>query len=124
MFHMFSCYFLGSSEVEVASHILQFIFVGNEGFRFPFAFFPTKEATPSALLVNVLQAINALNSNNFDTIYLCFDGGESNRKLISIMTADPSATDYTVLNRVTGEPLVLMMDPQVMICGALFKNTD
>ena len=35
----------------LASHVLQFVLLGNTGFRFPFAHWPTKEVDPSALYI-------------------------------------------------------------------------
>lgn len=38
-------------EVEMATHILQFIFISDTGFRFPIAHFPTSSCPPSALFL-------------------------------------------------------------------------
>jgi len=36
-------------EPELATHVLQFIYVSDNGFRFPVAQFPSKDCTPSSL---------------------------------------------------------------------------
>ena len=47
--HLFHFILSGKETIDVASHVLQFVFLGNNGFRFPFAHFPTKEADPASL---------------------------------------------------------------------------
>ena len=41
--------FIGKSEAVVASHILQFMFIGSTGFKFPVCYFPTTEIDPFTL---------------------------------------------------------------------------
>ena len=50
---------------RVASHILQFIFLGNTGFKWPVAYFPTIEAHASELYLIVFDVINKLSTYGF-----------------------------------------------------------
>jgi hypothetical protein len=49
--------FLGNGEPKLASHVLQLLFLGDTGFRFGFAHFPTKEANASDLYVVFWEAV-------------------------------------------------------------------
>ena len=43
-------FFVGKGdEPELATHVLQFIYVSDNGFRFPVVQFPSKDCTPSSL---------------------------------------------------------------------------
>ena len=58
-------YVVGISEPKLASHVLQMIFLGDTGFRFPFAHFPTTEATASDLYVVFWEAVLNLHKWGF-----------------------------------------------------------
>ena len=78
--HLFS----GKEIVEVATHVLQFVFLGNNGFRFLFVHFPTKEAEPASLYTNFWKAVGWLRMFGFQTNYGCCDGREAIRSLIKM----------------------------------------
>ena len=65
-------------DLKPASHILQFVFLSYDGFRFPIAYFPTCGATAPDLYINVWDAISKLYEIDVGIDYLCFDGGSSN----------------------------------------------
>lgn len=46
---MYTYYVVGSQAAQIATHILQFIFLSDGGFRFPVAHFPTAQCPPSTL---------------------------------------------------------------------------
>lgn len=48
-----NCLFSGKTEPQLATHVLQFVFFSDSGFRFPIAQFPSAECTPSDLYFNV-----------------------------------------------------------------------
>ena len=66
-------------DLKPASHILQFVFLGYDGFRFSIAYFPTCGATAPDLYINVWDAISKLYEIDVGIDYVCFDGGSSNR---------------------------------------------
>ena len=57
-------YILGGLHA-LATHVLQFVFVGNTGFRWPLAYYSTTEAHASELIDIVWEVINALSSFEF-----------------------------------------------------------
>ena len=66
-------------ELRMAKYILQFVFLGFDGFRFPIAFFPSAGANAPELYINVWNMISAIAQYGFSIKYVCFDGGNSNR---------------------------------------------
>jgi hypothetical protein len=79
---MFCVLTSGKESIEVATHVLQFVFLGNNGFPFPFAHFPTKEADPASLYTNFWEAVGWLKRFGFTANYCCCDGGEANRSFV------------------------------------------
>lgn len=45
----YNCLFSGKSEPQLATHVLQFIFLSDGGFRFPISQFPSGQCSPSDL---------------------------------------------------------------------------
>ena len=68
-----------TQELRMAKYILQFIFLGYDGFRFPIAYFPTAGVNAPELYLNVWNIISELYLYGFSIQYVCFDGGSSNR---------------------------------------------
>lgn len=66
-------------ELRMAKYILQFVFLGFDGFRFPIAYFPSAGANAPELYINVWNMISAIAQYGFSIKYVCFDGGNSNR---------------------------------------------
>jgi hypothetical protein len=69
------------NEIKLATHVLQFMFLSYDGFRFPFAFFPSVGANAPELYVNVWEAIAKLLGYEFQIDYVCTDGAANNRAL-------------------------------------------
>ena len=68
-----------TEELRMAKYILQFIFLGYDGFRFPVAYFSTAGVNAPELYMNVWNIISQLYLYGFSIQYVCFDGGSSNR---------------------------------------------
>ena len=68
-----------TDELGMAKYILQFIFLGFDGFRFPIAYFPSLGANAPELYMNVWNAISEMSQYEFQVQYVCFDGASSNR---------------------------------------------
>jgi hypothetical protein len=49
--------YLGSQDIQIATHILQFIFLSDSGFRFPVAHFPTAQCPLSALYFQFWEGV-------------------------------------------------------------------
>lgn len=112
---MFHFILSGKETIDVASHVLQFVFLGNNGFRFPFAHFPTKEADPASLYTNFWKAVGWLKRFGFQTNFCCCDGGEANRSFIKMhfKEKDPVNERFTTINPYTRKPMVFLLDPSV-----------
>ena len=95
----------------MASHVLHFVFIGNTGFRFPFAHWPTKEVDRSTLYISFWKAVYWLLKGGIIIRYCCADGGEANRNLIKMHFngKDPVKEKFTVINPYSKELLFFIM---------------
>ena len=53
------------SDIQVASHLLQFIFLSDSGFRFPLAHFPTTQCPPSSLYFQFWEGVLRMKQAGF-----------------------------------------------------------
>jgi len=102
-------------KVQLASHVLQFVFLGRTGFRFPFVHWPTREVDLATLHIHFWKSVYWLLQGGFSVHYFCGVGGSANRSFIKLYFAgkDPFAEKFTTVNLYTREPLVFLMDPYV-----------
>ncbi|ELU04967.1 hypothetical protein CAPTEDRAFT_184970 [Capitella teleta] len=103
------------SEVQLASHVLQILFLSHSGFRFPVAHYPTHEAQAPELFHVIWEAIDKLDDWGFKVEYLCQDGAVANRQLVQIFCAgklprDVNFTAPSMLNPT--QNMVFIMDPK------------
>ena len=91
------------------------MFLGNNGFRFPFAHFPTTEADPASLYTIFWQGVGWLKRFGFTTNYCCCDGKEANRSFVKMhfKGKDPEKERFMTLNPFTRKPMVFLLDPSV-----------
>ena len=100
----------------MATHVLQFVFNGMDGFHFPFAYFPTSQINAQSLFLLYWDSVYALEEAGFHTHLCICDGAQANRTFIrNHFPNDEAAVDakFTAPNLVTGEPHTFMMDPSV-----------
>ncbi|XP_031555949.1 uncharacterized protein LOC116292737 [Actinia tenebrosa] len=92
---------------------MQFVFLGNTGFRFPFAHFPTREADPASIYVNFWKAVGWLDLYGFNATFCCCDGGQANRSFIQMHFKGKDAIEdnFTTVNPYTRKPMVFILDP-------------
>ena len=62
-------YILLGRRLNLASHVLQMVFLGDSNFRFPFAHFPTHEANASDIYVLFWEAVMNLQKWGFKVNY-------------------------------------------------------
>jgi len=55
----------GKTGIELASHVLQFIYLSDGGFRFPIAQFPSHDLTPSDLYDIFWKGVLMMKEYNF-----------------------------------------------------------
>lgn len=103
-----------TDELLMAKYILQFIFLGYDGFRFPVAYFPTTGVNAPELYINVWKIISELSLYGFSIEYVCFDGGSSNRSFQIMHFNDKDEAmekNYTTSNPFhPSENVTLLMD--------------
>lgn len=90
-----------SHETRSATHIMQFIFLGYDGFRFPISYYPTAGANAPELYDMVWKVINKLNEYDFIVDYVCMDGCSNNRAFQNMHFQDPTDAkekQFTVTN--------------------------
>lgn len=78
----------GNSDLNLATHVLQFVFLGFSGFRFPVSHFPTIQATASDLYILTWELINMLQVFGFTVRYISTDGAQTNRDFAKILLGD------------------------------------
>ncbi|XP_070556918.1 uncharacterized protein [Ptychodera flava] len=104
----------GEINVQTATHVLQFVFIGDGGFRYPVAHFPTKECSPAILYRVFWDGVQMLLKAGFHVYWSCCDGGESNRGFINLHFKEttPRDSNFTTRNPLTGGKMIFIMDPK------------
>lgn len=74
----------GKKSKKMGSHILQFMFQGISGFRFPFAHFVSDQVNAGDLYIHVWDSVNKLSQFGFETLYISMDGAVSNRSFMKL----------------------------------------
>ena len=77
--------------LEVATSVLQFIFLSMNGFRFPFTYMFCKGVSTGELHTIIVDIFQTLASYEFKIIFLCMDGAAINRSLCNSITSCTSA---------------------------------
>ncbi|CAB4019435.1 Hypothetical predicted protein [Paramuricea clavata] len=58
----------GKDEAAIATHLLQFMFIGSTGFKFPICYFPTIEVDPTTLYHQLWSAVFDLGEFGFKVL--------------------------------------------------------
>jgi hypothetical protein len=86
----------GKNDLQLATHVLQFLFIGHTGFRFPVAHFPTVQATPSELYLSFWRLVQMLSLYDFTVTYVSIDGAQSNRSFMKMFLPENHNTSDTM----------------------------
>ena len=86
----------GKNEVKLATHVLQFTFLGFTGFRFPLFHYPTMQASASDLYLLVWKIIQTLDIFGFNVQNINTDGAATNRDLAKILLGDFSSISLSM----------------------------
>ncbi|KAL9970357.1 hypothetical protein ACROYT_G022715 [Oculina patagonica] len=100
---------------QLASHVLQFIYIGDSGMRFPIAQFPSGGCTSSDLFFIFWEGVRKMLETGFTVYYCILDGADVNRQFIKLHFKDEQeAVEHKFMapNLFTGEPMVFLMDPK------------
>ncbi|KAK3753776.1 hypothetical protein QZH41_014238 [Actinostola sp. cb2023] len=101
------------SEPELATQVLQFIYLSDCGFRCPIAQFPSGSCTPSDLYFIFWEGVRKMFEFNFVIYWCILDGADCNRQFIQIHFRQTSAVEkhFVTYNIHTGNSMVFIMDP-------------
>ncbi|XP_068759562.1 uncharacterized protein [Montipora capricornis] len=72
----------------LASNVLQFIFLGDNGFRFPIVQFPSSGCTASSLFFIFWEGVRKMLETGFKVYYCILDGAEVNQQFIKLHFLD------------------------------------
>lgn len=75
----------GKKEIKLATHVLQFVFLGFTGFRFPLFHFPTEQASAPELYLLFWKIVNILSTFGFKIQYVSLDGAQTNRDFAKLL---------------------------------------
>lgn len=73
------------NERILTTHILQFVFLGSTGFRFPFHRSVTNIAPGHELYLSIWQSGNMLINVGFKIRYITTDGAQTNKDLLKLL---------------------------------------
>ncbi|XP_052258149.1 uncharacterized protein LOC127862916 [Dreissena polymorpha] len=106
-----SCYALkqGSNEKKVGKYALQLLFLGTNGFRFPFAYFITNGVQASELCGMFWKAVYLLRCAGFTALYTCMDGAQANRSFMHMCLGD-KPHNYIARSPCSSNDIIFVMD--------------
>ena len=84
--------------VSLANHVLQLVFLGNTGLRFPLAHFPTTQASASKIYLLIFKAVKMLGLFGFSVRFLSLDGAQTNRDLMKMLLRENVSKTMTFNN--------------------------
>ena len=104
-----------TSNMKLATHVLQYVFLGFSGFRFPICHFPTIQASASDLYILTWEVINMLQVFGFTVRYISTDGAQTNRDFARILLGDFKSETVSTMKIPniycpTNPPIVFIMD--------------
>ena len=87
----------GQQNVKLATSVVQIIFHGYTGFRWPVVFYSSTTANTYQLFNIIWHCISELEEYGFVVDYIMFDGASANRSLTNLMAnVHPKLTNYTI----------------------------
>lgn len=115
-------------QVKLATHVLQFVFNGYTGFRWPVAYYATATASAHDLYILVWEVIKAVDDAGFNVGYVLMDGASTNRSLLKMILGPeaprPSLTSHSPVSTrnvwVCTEKIVFSQD--IMHCFKKIRN--
>ena len=108
----------GKVECELANHVLQFVFSGLTGFRWPFANFPNTQAPPADIFHTFWASVDALYNWGFQPIYSSLDGSANNRAFVKMHFPDSNPSEHNMIAKCYKNPtrtMIFLMDPSHLI---------
>lgn len=75
----------GKKEIKLATHVLQFVFLGFTGVRFPLFHFPTEQTSAPELSLLFWKIVNIISTFGFKIQYVSLDGAQTNRDFAKLL---------------------------------------
>ena len=97
---------------------MQYVYIPLNGDRFLFAFFSTTTTASAIVHSNLFyEAVRFVTQGEFRIFFGVFDGATPNRKIFNSQFAGKNAVSlgFKTMNKATGDPLILIMDPSVSL---------
>ena len=85
-------------EAKLATHVMQLVFNGFTGFRWPVAYFATSTATAHQLYLNIWEAVDVLDDYGFQVDYVMMDGASTNRAFTKMVLGNQRSERYRANN--------------------------
>ncbi|CAB3976767.1 Hypothetical predicted protein [Paramuricea clavata] len=103
-----------SDEPDLATQVLQFIFLSDCGLRFPIAQYPSGNCTPSDLYFLFWEGVLRMQEYGFIIYWCVLDGAECNRQFVKMhfKGKDYVEQNFMTCNVYTGRPMIFIMDPK------------
>lgn len=104
----------GRYENKLANHVMQYLFHGLTGFRWPFANYPTTQFCPADIFVSTWKCIDSLYEWGFKPIYCCMDGSSNNRTFLKMHFPENEPLSTEMVARHFKNParkMIFIMDP-------------
>ncbi|XP_028418403.1 uncharacterized protein LOC114543743 [Dendronephthya gigantea] len=100
------------SKISLATHLLQFVFLSDCGFRFPIAHFPTAQCPSSVLYLKFWEGVLQMRRAGFVIYFSICDGGDPNRQFIKMHfpNCHPCDLHFVGYNMLTEDPIIFQMD--------------
>ncbi|MES9883829.1 MAG: hypothetical protein ABW185_23505 [Sedimenticola sp.] len=100
----------GVQKKKLGTHILQIVFLGLTGFRFPIAHFVTTQIQGYELYTIFWEAVDQTERYGFKVLYTSMDGAQCNRTFMHIHIDSALVNRYSVQSPCSNRCLVFMMD--------------
>ncbi len=102
------------SEAHLAEKILQFLYLGDGGFRFPLAYFPVKSVPDVILYEHFWKGVLMFEAYGFNCYYCILDGADTNRNFVNLYFQDGNgrAHKFTTNNLHNGTKMIFIMNPK------------
>ena len=104
----------GKKSKESGTHVLQMLFLGITGFRFPFAHFICRNLSASDIYILFWEAVSSLKDYNFSVNYVCMDGAVNNRSFFNMHFQNKNQVKEKMSAPCPTNPaerMIFMMDP-------------
>ncbi|XP_060601671.1 uncharacterized protein LOC132754935, partial [Ruditapes philippinarum] len=88
----------GKKKIQMATHILQFVFHGFTGFRWPVVYFASCTAKAHELYTTFWECVDKLDEFGFTVDYVMLDGASTNRAFLNMLMVNAKESKFLFQN--------------------------